>query len=320
MKASTSNSTTSTVVISRQNGNSSSNHKGGWRDAPDEKEKTTYTKGNSVMMPFLLFVCPFFAMILSYTILKLDGKVTNLLYAMKTKGPIEMFYTTWLPYIFGSATAWKFIIPFSLFQLLLMRVLPGKLTKGPVTPAGNVPIYKANGLLSFFVTIATFLITAYVFKLFNPADIYDHYLEIIGALNVASLVFCLLLNLKGRYFPSSSDSGVTGNLFFDYYWGSELYPRIFGWDVKQFTNCRFGLMSWPILIMCYAAKQHETDGISDSMLVSVGLQLIYVAKFFHWEMGYMKTLDIMHDRAGFYLVSVGYNYNCDWVDLFESRD
>ncbi len=61
-------------------------------------------------------------------------------------------------------------------------------------------------------------------------------------------------------------------------------------------------MGWPLLIICYAAKQHQLYGLSDSMAVSVGLQLFYVTKFFHWEMGYMKTLDIMHDRAGFYLV------------------
>ena len=44
--------------------------------------------------------------------------------------------------------------------------------------------------------------------------------------------------------------------------------------------------------------------IDDSMVVSVGLQLVYIAKFFHWEMGYMKSLDIMHDRAGFMLVNI----------------
>ncbi len=24
-------------------------------------------------------------------------------------------------------------------------------------------------------------------------------------------------------------------------------------------------------------------------------------KFFHWEMGYVNTMDIQHDRAGFYI-------------------
>jgi 7-dehydrocholesterol reductase len=37
------------------------------------------------------------------------------------------------------------------------------------------------------------------------------------------------------------------------------------------------------------------------MAVAVGLQLVYIAKFFWWETGYLRSLDIMHDRAGFYI-------------------
>jgi len=74
------------------------------------------------------------------------------------------------------------------------------------------------------------------------------------------------------------------------------------WDVKQFTNCRFGMISWPILILSYALKQKELyGGISNSMMISVAIQLVYITKFFIWESGYMSSFDIMHDRAGFYL-------------------
>lgn len=38
--------------------------------------------------------------------------------------------------------------------------------------------------------------------------------------------------------------------------GMELYPRIGKYfDIKTFTNCRFGMMSWAVLILCYFAKQ-----------------------------------------------------------------
>lgn len=37
------------------------------------------------------------------------------------------------------------------------------------------------------------------------------------------------------------------------------------------------------------------------MLISVTLQLLYIAKFYAWETGYLRSLDIMHDRAGFYI-------------------
>ncbi len=50
-----------------------------------------------------------------------------------------------------------------------------------------------------------------------------------------------------RYMPSTPDAGSTGSALFDYFWGTELYPRVghwlwsIGWDIKQFTNCRCGV-------------------------------------------------------------------------------
>ena len=37
------------------------------------------------------------------------------------------------------------------------------------------------------------------------------------------------------------------------------------------------------------------------MLFNKNVQEVYVLKFFHWEMGYVNTMDIQHDRAGFYI-------------------
>ena len=71
--------------------------------------------------------------------------------------------------------------------------------------------------------------------------------------------------------------------------GMELHPRILGWDVKMFTNCRSGMMFWAVGIICFAHKNMEVnDGVLQiGMAVNVILQLIYITKFFHWEMGYM---------------------------------
>jgi len=115
-----------------------------------------------------------------------------------------------------------------------------------------------------------------------------------------AFVFCFILYIKGRLAPSSPDCHISGNPLFDFYWGTELYPRIFGWDVKVFTNCRYGMMGWALMLLCFAYKQAQT-GLTDAMLVSVTLQLVYIAKFFWWESGYLRSLDIMHDRAGFYI-------------------
>ncbi|KAJ6349719.1 hypothetical protein OIU78_006016 [Salix suchowensis] len=56
----------------------------------------------------------------------------------------------------------------------------------------------------------------------------------------------------------------------------------------------FGYLSQPLV--------YEQSGkVADSMLVNTILMLVYVTKFFWWEAGYWNTMDIAHDRAGFYI-------------------
>ena len=249
----------------------------------------------------LILLCPPVAILMWHTCVNLNGSLSELTQLFVQNGFLATIGEIWAPVFWGTSTAWTMIGVFAAFELALMRLLPGKRFEGPTTPAGNIPVYKANGVAAFLVTLFTFWLCSYPMGLFSPAIIYDNFGGLLGALNVFSLVFCLILYLKGRLSPSTKDSSHTGNFIFDYYWGTELYPRIAGWDVKMFTNCRFGMMGWPLIILSFAAKQHELTGLTDALFVSVALQLIYIAKFFYWETGYLRSLDIMHDRAGFYI-------------------
>lgn len=249
----------------------------------------------------LILICPPAVILFWYTNVALNGSFNALWSLIYQNGLINTLVDVWGPIFLGTPQAWGIIGVFAAFQLVLMKAAPGKKWTGPITPNGNIPLYKANGVFSFFTTLILFYLGAYQFNWFSPTIIYDHFGGILGALNIFSLIFCLFLYFKGRFAPSSSDASTTGNFIFDYYWGTELYPRILGWDLKVFTNCRFGMMAWPVIILSFAAKQNELYGISDSMLVAVALQLIYVTKFFFWETGYLRSLDIMHDRAGYYI-------------------
>lgn len=257
----------------------------------------------STVIPLLLMsVCPPTVMVMWYTLTALNGSLSQLIELVQSTGLFTTVVGIWGPYALGSPAAWSALGIFAAVELVLMRVLPGKSFSGPVTATGHTPVYRANGVLAFGVTMALYILCAYPLGLIPPTFIYDNFGAILGALNIFSVAFCLMLYLKGRFAPSSSDHGVTDNPIFDYYWGTELYPRVFGWDVKMFTNCRFALMSWTIILLSFAAKQKELYGaVSDSMVVAVVLQAIYVAKFFWWETGYLRSLDIMHDRAGFYI-------------------
>jgi 7-dehydrocholesterol reductase len=249
----------------------------------------------------LLLFSPPFAILLWHVHVRHGGSALEFGRTAWDNGILSTVWAVWRPVMFGSKAAWIMIAVFAAVQLLFVRLLPGREFRGPVTPEGNVPVYRANGVLAFLLTVGLYCGLSFGLGLFSPGIIYDHFGEILGGLNTFSLLFCLFLYLKGRFFPSSSDHSHTGNFIFDYYWGTELYPRVLGWDVKMFTNCRFGMMGWPLIVISFAAKQAELHGLSDAMIVAAGLQLIYIAKFFWWETGYLGSMDIMHDRAGFYI-------------------
>ncbi|KAM0914860.1 hypothetical protein ACQ4PT_011237 [Festuca glaucescens] len=247
----------------------------------------------------LLSLCPPFVILLWYTMVHADGSVVRTYQHLRDHGLLEGLRSLWpMP----TVAAGKIILGFAFFEAALQLLLPGKRFEGPVSPSGNVPVYKANGLQAYAVTLATYL-SLWWFGIFNPAIVYDHLGEIYSALVFGSFVFCILLYIKGHVAPSSSDSGSSGNAIIDFYWGMELYPRIGKhFDIKVFTNCRFGMMSWAVLAVTYCIKQYEMNGrVADSMLVNTALMLIYITKFYWWESGYWCTMDIAHDRAGFYI-------------------
>jgi len=260
---------------------------------------------NQTLMPLALMAfTPNLVMVLWYTERHFNGSFYAMTQEVITNGTVPFLYKMWGGVTIGSPLVTNVVLGYSLFQLIIMRLLPGPLGNGPTTPKGNVPVYTDNGFACYVVTMATFGGLTYYLKTYHnvsPTIVYDHLGDFLITITVFSLLLCVGLTFKGLYFPSSSDHGTTGNLLFDFYWGTELYPRIFGWDIKVFTNCRFGMTVWPLLVCIYALKSYELYGFVDSMFVSALLQMAYFTKFFWWELGYMSTIDIMVDRAGYYL-------------------
>ncbi|HEY2513389.1 MAG TPA: hypothetical protein VGI39_21115, partial [Polyangiaceae bacterium] len=171
---------------------------------------------------FLITVCPPTSLLVWYTHTALGGSLSALVAVIARDGFFATLGHIWGPVVFGTKTAWSIIGIFAAVELLLMRVLPGKEFHGPITANGNVPVYKANGVLAFLVSLALFCGASFGLHLFSAAIVFDEFGGILGAMNVFSLIFCLMLYLKGRFAPSSSDHGLSGNPVFDYYWGTEL--------------------------------------------------------------------------------------------------
>jgi len=210
--------------------------------------------------------------------------------------------------LYGDSSAWFFLIAFN-YVALLIYWWPGKLEYGPLTAGGHRPEYMDNGVAHCLLFTVSFLagstqVGQYVGYAgwYSLSVIYDTYSGSIGALNIFGLGFCVFLYLKGRYFPSGPDHGLSGTgPIFDYYWGTELYPRVCNVDVKKFVNCRFSMTYWMLAGISFTAKSYELHGHVDPGVVLAALsQFLYLCKFYWWEIGYMRSIDIIVDRAGFY--------------------
>lgn len=248
---------------------------------------------------FLMAVTPPFSIVYFHVCRYVDGNFLEFSRLCLNEGLFSTIYKIW-PDPWDSMT-WKMILSFMVFQLILMKTVPGKRFEATLTPKGNLPVYTANGMACFVINLVALLLLD-ITGIFSPAVVYDKYGNILSSLNVFAWLFCTFLVIKGHYAPSSTDSGSTGNYVNDFYWGMELYPRVFDWDLKMFTNCRCGMMFWAVSVLCFCYKNAQIhENLQLGIAVSAILQLVYIFKFFHWEMGYMCSMDIQHDRAGYYI-------------------
>ena len=196
----------------------------------------------------------------------------------------------------------QFVLSFMGVALVLEQFLPGSIECGPETLTGHVPKYVDNAVLHCVVYTALFFLGSNLGygDLYDFGIIYDLFPGSVAFLNLLGLAFCVFLTLKGIYFPSTQDSGSSGSLVKDFVWGTELYPRIFGLDLKRFVNCRFSMTFWQLAGLSFCYRSYTLHGDMDwGLFFSALSQYLYLFKFFLWEMGYMRSIDIIVDRAGF---------------------
>ena len=111
----------------------------------------------------------------------------------------------WKPFLYSLPTlSWEatyYIAAFGAFQAALQLLVPGKEFVGPVSPKGNRPVYKANGVESYLITLVAFF-ACWKYNSFEAARVYDQFGEMLNALNIFGNVLCLFLTVKGYYFHS----------------------------------------------------------------------------------------------------------------------
>src|SRR5438128_2403505 len=162
--------------------------------------------GRTTILPAaLLVLTPPLTGLIWYTNAHLDGSVASLADWIGSAGIGEVLARVWGPIVLGSPTAWTMIAVLAAAELAFMRVLPGRRCEGSLTPAGNIPVYKANGFAAFVLTVSLFIGCSFGLGLFSPTIIFDHFGELIGALNITGIALCLGLYHKGRCPPPRPD-------------------------------------------------------------------------------------------------------------------
>ena len=198
----------------------------------------------------------------------------------------------------------QFILGFMLVALILEQLLPGEIQTGPETLTGHLPKYVDNAIMHCIASSAIFWAGSNLGPLTDPfydfGIIYDTFTGSIAFLNIFGLIFCVFLTWKGLNHPSTDDCGSSGSLVKDYLWGTELYPRIGSLDLKRFINCRFSMTFWQLAGLSFAYRSYTLHGEMDwGLVLAATSQYLYLLKFFVWEIGYMRSIDIIVDRAGF---------------------
>jgi hypothetical protein len=82
-----------------------------------------------------------------------EGSIAGFFHGLVRKEGIRGLVARW-PSLFSSKSfeAWNWFIAFGVLQGAMQLLVPGKVFRGPVSPMGNVPEYKANGVQCFALT------------------------------------------------------------------------------------------------------------------------------------------------------------------------
>lgn len=172
--------------------------------------------GRATLGPLaLMFLTPIVSIVFFHVCAYMDGDFVSFAEMCMELGFSHVITSIWPNAYDGEV--WTMILSFMAFELALMKLVPGKRFEGSLTPQGNTPVYKANGMACYLITLGTLLLLAYL-ELFDPARVYDKFGNILASMNIFAWAFCFMLLIKGYVAPSSTDSGTTGNIVHDFYW------------------------------------------------------------------------------------------------------
>lgn len=189
------------------------------------------------------------------------------------------------------------------FSWVLFIIVPGKFEIGPINNSGKRYQYKLNSLSCLLLEMIIQGLLA--FTGIVPLETMSKYFHRVILVSIFfGWALTLLVYVKGKYFPTFINNESFGRNDFveDFYSGIELVPRFTAnspYDLKLFSIGHIGMIIWQLLNISHAAYGWNRGSI-DALVVCL-MQSIYIFDWAIHERWYLYTVDIQHDRLGYYL-------------------
>lgn len=162
-----------------------------------------------------------------------------------------------------------------ILQIALAFVMPGPKIKGLPVPSENNKQYEyhCNALYSWYFTLALVFMLHYT-GLFHITFLMDNFGSMLVTSMISGDIVSLVIYLWGIL--SKKQIRMSGNIFFDFFMGSILNPRLGKVDLKLFAEIRASWLQLFLLTVSAAVKQYTLHGhITNSMVIMIIAHFLY---------------------------------------------
>ncbi|KAI9321670.1 ergosterol biosynthesis ERG4/ERG24 [Dichotomocladium elegans] len=198
--------------------------------------------------------------------------------------------------------ATKIYMGYVLFSFILAQVMPGPSVHGLPIPSlkGKRVLYHCNGLSSWYLILITSAVL-HVSGIFRLTEIIDNFGPIMSVAIIWGFVMSTLVYVSSAI--NGTQHRMSGNIFYDYFMGGPLNPRIGHVDLKMWAEIR---IPWPVLFYISVScllKQYELTGqITGPQAFMVLAHFLYVNACQKGEECIPTSWDMFYEKDGFMLI------------------
>lgn len=211
-------------------------------------------------------------------------------------------------------------VAFFIAQIVLAAIVPGLWMDGLPTKDGKRLKYLCNGYLCYYICLWGLVLVDYVdplqMKGLDPSTmlmgwgkgIYPltHIHKYFGKYLFVSTVIGDLTSVAwyvyGIMTPQPEASSGSGNIVYDFFMGSVLYPRFGIVDIKMIAECRWSWLTLFMLTLSCAVTQmgpeRDISKVSPSMWMMLLAHWLYSNATVKGEHYIPGTWDMFHEKFG----------------------